>query len=278
MYRDNFFWNFYLRTLLESTLEVSVLSMMDTFVQNLSSWGYVSSYLFSVLILALLAGILLWLRCWLKRQDLSDQQLIDRVGSLLDGLRLKPDSLIIQEWFVLRRCFFTATAFYAVGHTWLALSVIYTSSLITVGLNLRMPFESRLTVKMEIMNEIFLLLIQYHLLALTDLVKLAETRVQAGMSLASFTILNLLVNVIVNVVTIAKGCKLMTKRQYSKVNNLIKTRREKAKKEIKETKRRHIMNLFSLHQQNNMLRKDKDWGIIDHKDLPSADKDPSSIS
>mmetsp|Transcript_44741 Transcript_44741/g.59407 ORF Transcript_44741/g.59407 Transcript_44741/m.59407 type:complete len:151 (-) Transcript_44741:1131-1583(-) len=133
--RDNFFWNFYLRALLEAALEVSVLSMMDTYVQNFSSWGYVNSFAFSVIALGCLAAMILWMRLWLRNQELSDKRLETRVGSLYEGLKAEPESITLTEWFMLRRVIFAAAAFYGLGQLWISFTVVFQSSIITIALN-----------------------------------------------------------------------------------------------------------------------------------------------
>ena len=38
-YDETFFWNFYLRLLLEGSLEIGLIAMMDIFLSDFSSWG-----------------------------------------------------------------------------------------------------------------------------------------------------------------------------------------------------------------------------------------------
>lgn len=108
----------------------------------------------------------------------------------------------------MRRLFFAASAFYAIEHLWLSLSVIFTSSLITMTLIFRNPFATRLGFQLEKFNEICLLAIQYHLLAFTDFVRMAETRVKMGYSLVAVTLFIILINLLVNFFVIYAALRL----------------------------------------------------------------------
>ena len=85
--------------------------------------------------LALLALMLLWIRLWLTRQDLTDGQLLKRVGTMIDGYKQEKDSLVRQEWFIIRRVMFAAAAFFALDHIWLSFSVIFLCTLLTIIAN-----------------------------------------------------------------------------------------------------------------------------------------------
>ena len=100
---------------MEGCLEISFVAMMDTFIADFSSWGYVISYIFSVLLLLILVVSIFWMRYWLRKKDHNDQKLIQKYGSLYEGFKPSKESVIMQEWFVLRRVIFAAAAFYAMG-------------------------------------------------------------------------------------------------------------------------------------------------------------------
>ena len=66
------------------------------------------------------------------------------------------------------------------------------------------------------MNELFLLLIQYHLLLFTNLVDSVETRVDMGLSCVVMALLNIALNLIINLAVILYALKLQAKRQYNR--------------------------------------------------------------
>lgn len=103
---------------------------------------------------------------------------------------------------------FAATAFFARDHFWLSLGVIFYSSLLTIALLIKGAHEEKLGRNMELINELFLLLIQYHLFTFTDFVKPADTRVVMGYSIIAFTCLSIFVNIVINGVVIGKTLKL----------------------------------------------------------------------
>ena len=148
-YRNNFFWNFYLRAILEAAIDIGILGLMDTHEHNFSNFGYSNSFIFALFSMGAILSMVLWIRLWLRKQDLTDEALAKRVGSIYDGLKPRPDSLLYQEWFILRRLAFSASAFYGMHHLWLNFQVIFFSTLISLAINSRRPFETILSFKVE---------------------------------------------------------------------------------------------------------------------------------
>lgn len=70
-----FFWNFYLRALLETAIDIGMLGMMDTFQLNFSRAGYVFSFLMSIISIIALLVMVFWIRLWLGKQDLENKLL-----------------------------------------------------------------------------------------------------------------------------------------------------------------------------------------------------------
>ena len=71
-WRNFFFWNFYFRALLESSLEISLLASMDIHLRNLFNGGYICSFTLSIIMLTALLSFMFWIRLWLSMQDLKD--------------------------------------------------------------------------------------------------------------------------------------------------------------------------------------------------------------
>ena len=72
----------------------------------------------------------------------------------------------------------------------------------------------------ELINEVFMLLIQYHMFCFTDYVRPLDTRAWMGISITAFTVLsiaiNLLINLIVIVKVLLKQCQKIFKRCMAK--------------------------------------------------------------
>ena len=114
---------------------------------------------------------------------------------------------------------FAASAFFAIDHVWLSFGVIQACTLLSVILNLRKPFQSSLSYKVEQINECFLLVFQYHLLTFTNFVRLAETRVMMGTSLTIATLLNILINLLINLAVMSVAIKFQFKSCYLKLKS-----------------------------------------------------------
>ena len=95
--------------------------------------------------------------------------------TVLEGLKIETASIKIPEWFLLRRLAFSAIALYALGQIWLALALLFLSSMVTMTLivGLGQPFEGTGAQKLELFNEMCLLFIQYHLIAFSEFILLA---------------------------------------------------------------------------------------------------------
>ena len=113
------YWNSIIRLLLELSLELSIICLMDIAIHNFSNWGYTVSFTLSVLSIFGLVGFAFWIRFYLKKKDLKSKILQDRVGSAYDSLKPNASSLIITEWFIYRRLIYAAAAFFGQGQLWL---------------------------------------------------------------------------------------------------------------------------------------------------------------
>ena len=215
-----FFWNFYLRTMYEGCIDIALISMMEVSLAETGSWGKIFSYSISVICLLVLLAIMLWIWCWLRKQDLKDDKIEEKYGTVYEGLKPTKESLIFQQWFILRRLLFAATAFYAMGHLFVSFQVLLNSSLLTVGILMRKVQIEKLGYVTELINEVFMLLIQYHMFCFTDYVKPVDTRARMGISITAFTVLSIAINLLINLVVIVKAllkqCHELFKRCMAK--------------------------------------------------------------
>ena len=108
-----------LRSLYETSLDISILAMIETYVLNFDTWGYKISFGLTITNMVLLFSLALFIRIYLRRIDIKDQNISRRIGAIYDGLILKKSSLIQPEWFIYRRIIFAAAAFYGMGNFWL---------------------------------------------------------------------------------------------------------------------------------------------------------------
>ena len=113
------YWNIVFRMLLEVSLELSIICLIDIALRNWSTWGYIMSYSFSILFTFSLLGVPLWIRFYLRKQNLKDPAYKVKMGAAYEGLKAKPSSLIVTEWFFYRRMIYAAAAFFGQGQLWL---------------------------------------------------------------------------------------------------------------------------------------------------------------
>ena len=115
-YNKLFFWNFYTRAVLEGCLDISLLAAMDLEHNDRDlGWGQTVSFALSVTLLTVIAFLLIWIKCFLRRYDLKEDSTLHRFGGLYESLIPKKSSIILLEWFIARRLIFVATAYYAMG-------------------------------------------------------------------------------------------------------------------------------------------------------------------
>ena len=133
------------------------------------------------MLLFLYLYLLLWMHCRMRKQlksinagGMSKTSLANTL-TVLEGLKVEAASLKIPEWFLLRRIAFSAIALFALGQFWIALALLFLSSMITMTLivGLGQPFEGIGAQRLELFNEICLLFLQYHLIAFSEFILLA---------------------------------------------------------------------------------------------------------
>ena len=186
------YWNFVIRLLLELSLELFIISIMDVSMGNFSTYGYGISFFFALFSLMAVLGIGLISRLYLRKNydKLKEQSWIDRVGSIYQGLNLKSkvNSLFHVEWFLLRRFIYAATAFYAIGNYWVQFQILFNCSLFTIWVIGSMrPFDSLYTMRVELVNECFLLMILYHTTFFTYVIPETKVRHKIGLSAVFWT-------------------------------------------------------------------------------------------
>ena len=132
-----------------------MIAMMEIVLVHIKNWGYTISYGISFACLTILVAIMLWMRFWLRKQDLNEESIETRFGGVYEGLNPQKESLLYQEWFIFRRLMFAATAFYFMGKIFLSFMVLFYSSLLTFAVILQRLHDSKLGRVMELNNEAF---------------------------------------------------------------------------------------------------------------------------
>ena len=116
---QNLYWGYVIRLILELTMELSIICIMEIALVNFSTWGYVTSYTLSVILVCTLIGGALQIRFCMRRRDFTNQRFQQRLGAAYQGMKPLPTSLAITEWFIYRRVIYAAAVFFAQGKLWL---------------------------------------------------------------------------------------------------------------------------------------------------------------
>lgn len=115
-------------------------------------------------------------------------------------MNLKDTPIAVQtsSFFIMRRIIFAAAAVVAKDFTWIIFQVIFQNTLGQLYFTcIVKPYPSPLMNKLEIFNEIGVILVLYHMLLFTDFVADPLLRYQIGYSCYAITCLIILVNMYV---------------------------------------------------------------------------------
>lgn len=222
-----------------------MIAMMENYQHRIDSWGYIVSFSTSIFTQTLVLSFLLWLRFWLRRQNLTNEVTVSRFGGIYEGFKPSKEALVVQEWFVIRRIIFAATAFYLMDHSGLAQAILYLSSLATFAQVLRGQHSDRAGLIGEIFNETFMMLLQYHLICFSDFIKEATMRVNIGFSCALVTFLAIIFNLVLNSLLFVIALKMFCKRK------LAQCRAKWRQNELYHSKRYSQSNLIELKCRQN---------------------------
>jgi len=202
-------------------LEFALIAVMDVYVQNWSNWGHVCSYVFALLAIASQLAFILALRFFVRPryEALKLPQNVEKYGTFYEGLNIESNknALLYSEWFFIRRQIFGITAMFVGENMWLTLQILFSCSVIQlIILGYVKPLESQFRNKLEMVNEVFQMLIQYHLITFTDVVSSAETRSRMGISCVLVTCFHISVNLAVMFSDICRKGELLLKRHFAK--------------------------------------------------------------
>jgi len=163
--KTKFLWNYYIRLVLEASLELSFCCIMNIKYGNTfryeeeeptagSVFNFFVALLFTVVVLA--SPLVIFIVYNYHFAKLAEPEFESRYGAVYEGLKhLKRSALIYPVLFVARRILFGVLAVYCYDFVWLQLAVqIYCTIFATVYLLEFKPFEDPLPQKLEVFNEV----------------------------------------------------------------------------------------------------------------------------
>ena len=197
------FWNFWIRTLIESYLELLIACLLNirsleyktsADIFNIIVWG------FGLLLTTFLPTYVIWfIFRWGTFVKFKKARISKKFGAIFSGLNTASVTCLWYiPLFVIRRLLFVCSILYLDKHPqFQVMTMVFGSSLVLMWLGMKMPFESKLLNYLEIFNEICILCSLYHMFLFTDFVPSPFVRIDIGNTHIAVTSLCLLVNVIV---------------------------------------------------------------------------------
>ena len=168
------FWNFIIRSTMETYLELCLVNMIRMYAINFSSWYEVFGSSYAILILTLLTLFSLLSPVFLLRRrdefELNDETFIKKFGSLAQELNSEKQSAKFYAMcFMLRRLCLASILVYLPKHPLAQVQLIcFTMSLQVIFIGYSMPFTVPWMNNLEVSNEFLVLISSYFLFMYSD--------------------------------------------------------------------------------------------------------------
>ena len=213
------FYNTFLRYVLQSTLKLQISAFTVIFYHQIASQEHVKDPSnVQVAISWTIVGFLnfcpflfLLILC-VNKKNLDKKEVIDKIGTLYNGLRATTTSVTTYSFvFLLRRSVFVTITFYLFLHPNLQLHGMILMTLMYITyLGYANFFQTRWAKTLEITNEWFFCQIQYCFVMLNNLVDDALVREILGYVIIGMTgfllLINLLVIIVLSVKALIRKC------------------------------------------------------------------------
>eukprot|EP00347_Sterkiella_histriomuscorum_P012080 403369967 len=196
------FFNLILRIFLECYLEFSLNTLLNVYDLNFDSHSDIFSSLFAitVFIISVNFPFIIWYLMYKNIKDLKTEKLKSKIGALYMEVRVEQEDaklcIFFSVIYVLRRLLFNISAVAIKKYPFCQIQVLIMQSImIMVYLVAVRPFETKLMNNLEIMNELGILFVSYHLTIFTDFQQDDDIQYMAGWSLIGVTLLNMTINI-----------------------------------------------------------------------------------
>jgi len=197
-------WNFIIRFILESSLEMSFAVMVNILYLSWPSESIgvrISSFLTITNAVVLLAFTLFVAIFYIRKyKQFGTEEFDEKYGTVVEELDLKRGkkiSLIYPVVFLMRRFIMSFMAVYLERWSYLQImGLMYLSMAVIIILGLSEPFKTKKANRIEIFNEVSTMFVVYHLMIFTDFVPKVETKFLMGYSVIGVTSFNMLINML----------------------------------------------------------------------------------
>lgn len=177
--------------------ESSVFEQMNNFM----------FWFFLVLFSAMPLAILVFLCYYFK--DLKKQDMIDKYGSIYEGVKLENRSAIIYPLqFILRRYLFAVVSILVSDFIWLqiALQFLFTTFIVIYLFQTR-PLEETQALRLEVFNEVTIAFLLYHVMSFSDwYYQDAEMKEDLGYTFSAIIFFNLAIHLTLLLVSQVRSC------------------------------------------------------------------------
>jgi hypothetical protein len=113
----------------------------------------------------------------------------------LEDIRLKAkDKLLFPFFFISRRIFLGVLSIWGHNYTFQYMSLFYLSTVILIFIELQRPFKTKARNRLELFNEVFIIIIMYHFFIFTDFVPDSMAKYKMGYSCCVLLLVNIVGN------------------------------------------------------------------------------------
>ena len=225
------YYGTFIRLITETMLELCICAFIDISVMNYSTPGYIASSILSWLSIIAVVGYGIWFRVFIRknRDKLADEEFNRKFGEAYLGVKTdqnlkhalspasdfetkkEPPSMAWSELYIWRRVVFAFTAIFL--QLWLQLTILFICTIGSTALMLgSSPFCSFFDTKLEVFNDVCILILLYHVVCFTEFLPKPRDKSVMGWSAAFFTLFMIGINVLILVIRLLfhsyRGIKL----------------------------------------------------------------------
>ena len=197
--------------------------MIDLLTANTTNLGYILSLMFAGLALVAVFGYAFWIQFFLKRrlEDFENPAFRNKFGQAYLGIRKTFDrsTLTHYQLFVARRIIFCFIAVFMVNQQCEQLQLLFLSTIvISATATYIRPYSDLGTLRMEVANDYFMLIILYHMVGFTEVLYDAPMlKYNIGTSCTAVTLLMIIVNASDLIVRVTHNARISIKKKIARM-------------------------------------------------------------
>ena len=192
-------WNTTLRFLTETFMMIAMCVFINLTDLEWTDFGSITSSLFCLFFMTLVLGLPLFMGWYMYRnyETLSSREKRERIGSLYEELDLSKSKWVIAVPinFMIRRIMTCITIVYVETPVYQIFVLDFTVLFVVILHGQILPFSTKSHHRIDVFNEVCVLVIMYHMIVYTDFVTNAHRKFEMGWSMITITLINVVVNI-----------------------------------------------------------------------------------